>query len=646
VPSDPDRYADYRARPDGPRFFFDGQKSGLPWTPTSETPQVLRAEADDVLAGRFRLFGGAPVSLGRPPDWHALPPPLARTPPFHSRAHWTDIPLDAPGADARLCWEVSRLGWVLTLARAYRWTSEAKYADAAWELIESWRKANPPNRGVHWASGQEVALRILALAFAGQAFAPAWSGRPDRVADLAQMLAVHAHRITSTLSYSRAQANNHLLSEGAGLLTAGLMYPEFAESERWRRLGRAALEGGYGGQVFADGGYTQHSANYHRVALSLGIWAARLAEINDAPLSKSTRAALGRLTRSFGAQLEPTTGETAIFGPDDGSNILPLASVDWRDSRPVVAAGARLFLGESWYPQGAWDEASLWLGLGAGVRGEPPHPASLPQAGLHFLRGRQTRATLRCARFRGRPGHSDQLHVDLWWSADAVAIDPGSYLYNGPPPWQNALAAAAVHNAPVLSGQEPMRRVGRFLWLDRAQGSVTGRFNRGGVEAIRAEHDGYRGTGATIVRSLALVDGTAWLIADEAKGASGRRMTVGWNLPDVAWSWAGEALRLALAQGELLIEWKGPQAVGGLVRAGEWIGGERIGGAIETWGWRSPRYSAVEPCLRLVIEVGGETSPRLATRMVLGGPWPPAMEMLWSNPTSLDGEFAAAVAER
>ena len=84
----------------------------------------------------------------------------------------------------------------------------------------------------------------------------------------------------------------------------------------------------------------------------------------------------------------------------------------------------------------------------------------------------ETWAYLRAARFTGRPGHADQLHLDLWWCGLNVAQDAGTYLYNAPPPWDNALARSEVHNTLVVNGLEQMTRAGRFLYLERAQARV------------------------------------------------------------------------------------------------------------------------------------------------------------------------------
>ena len=636
IPADLGGYAGYRARAIGPRFFFDAAAPGLPWSSKEGPPQELIRQADAIIAGRFRLFGGPALDLGFPPDWFAFPPPLAGRPRLESDRHWSETRLDEDGADVRLLWEPSRFGWVFPLARAYRWTGEAAYAEACWRLIDDWRRANPPNRGIHWASAQEAALRILALAFAERAFFPAWSRQPERLQVVAQLVAFLAARIPPTLAYARAQGNNHLLSEAAGLHTAGLLFPELRDSGRWRSLGHRLLEIGFARQVFEDGGYIQHSANYQRLALSLGVWSARLAELNGEPFSQSIVTAIRRLTRSLAVQAGREGGRTPSFGPDDGSNLLPLSAADPGDVRPIVAAASRLLLGETWYQPGPWDETSSWLGLGMGARTDEPRTRSLPETGLHYLDGRGTRASLRCVKFHERPGHSDQLHVELWWGGQPFAFDPGSYLYNGPAPWQDGLAETAVHNTPQVDGREPMQRAGRFLWAGRAQGRLVCRWEGDGFEALRGEHDGYRRLGVRLSRTLALVEGRAWMVADVARGRGRRRLTVGWNLPDARWDWAAGDLRLSADHGDLRLGWEEGTTRAGLARGGVWISGEALEGPLARWGWTSPRYASIEPCLRLVLEVTGDCPLALRTRFSPGGDWPEAMARVWDDPALLE----------
>jgi hypothetical protein len=46
-----------------------------------------------------------------------------------------------------------------------------------------------------------------------------------------------------------------------------------------------------------------------------------------------------------------------------------------------------------------------------------------------------------------------------------TVVDAGTFAYNGPLPWRNALAAPQVHNGPLVDDQEPGVRGPRFLWL-------------------------------------------------------------------------------------------------------------------------------------------------------------------------------------
>lgn len=613
VPSDAEGYVAYRRRDGAPLFFAD--IATLPQT--TRLAEATTQEADEILAGRFRLFGRDPIPLGVPPDWFAYPPPLQGLPRLDIRDHWSRVPLEKPGRDVRLLWELSRFGWVFPLASAFRQTGDARYAESCWKLIEDWRRQNPPNRGVHWASGQEVGLRILALTTAIRAFGPAWEVDPRCLALAAEMVASHASRIPPTVAYAQAQENNHILSEGAGLLTAGLMFPEYRGAGAWERQGRDLLEKGFRRQVLDDGGYIQHSVNYHRLALELGLWSARLAELNGRPLTEDARSRLGALARGLAAQIDPDSGRAPAFGPDDGSRLLRVGAEAPDDLRPTLEAAARLFLGVSWFPGEDQGSVARWLSLSAAPLAGLPRPEGLPDSGLHFVRGRETSATLRCVQFRGRPGHSDQLHVELWRGSENVVVDPGSYLYNGPAPWSNALSAAAVHNGPVVDGREPMHPAGKFLWVDRSRGWVESA-REGSVVVLRSMQDGYRRMGVRVERALAKTGESAWVVQDRVRGEGEHRMTVGWTLPDGAWEWLGDALRLQAEGGPLKIEWAGMAVLAGLARAGGWLAGAVIPGPVELWGWRSPSYGVLAPCLRLVLEVRGPLPVQMATHFVLG----------------------------
>ena len=125
-------------------------------------------------------------------------------------------------------------------------------------------------------------------------------------------------------------------------------------------------------------------------------------------------------------------------------------------------------------------------------------------------------AYLRLANFTSRPGHADQLHLDLWWRGYNLAQDAGTYLYNAPPPWDNALSRTKVHNTLTVDGLDQMTLAGRFLWLDWAQATLIEQAGGNGVDHPRltARHDGYRRLGVTHQRSVACLPEGGWLVED------------------------------------------------------------------------------------------------------------------------------------
>jgi hypothetical protein len=412
-----------------------------------------------------------------------------------------------------------------------------------------------------------------------------------------------------------------------------------AQASQWRSHGRRWLIRGILDQVDRDGGYVQHSANYHRLLLHLGLWVTRIAERNGEPFPPEVMAALARATHFLRAMVDEESGQVPNFGPNDGSNVLPLAARSQEDFRSTIQAAGRAFVGQPFYSPGPWDELSCWLGLQSASQPDAPEEPALREgfarAGLHFLRGERAWGMMRCARFVRRPGHADQLHLDLWHHGENVVCDAGTYLYNGLPPWENGLSEARVHNAAIVDGQEPMRRAGRFLWLDWDHGRVIGRgrSSGGGTEWIFATREAYRGLGIAHQRCVVRAGADLWLVIDEILGDGPHRCSLGWLLPDCRWRLSQRSLRVELSHAALIEEFDGPVSGLGLYRGGEHVGGAAMEDALPTWGWLSPTYAEKRPGLFVVVKGEGALPLRMSTFFLFNDMPKDALEVEWNTPS-------------
>jgi hypothetical protein len=569
--------------------------------------ELLIREADEICAGKARLFGGEPQPLALVPGGEL--------------GHWTaHTAYQHEGIDIKFVWEPGRFGWATVLARAYLLTGEEKYARVFWQYTEEFLDANPPNRGPHWASAQEVGLRLIALVFAAGVFNDSTESSPERSGLLAAALAAHAARIPPTLGYARAQNNNHLLSEAAALYTAAAVLPGHPEAECWRELGWRWLHAGLDAQVDPDGEYTQHSTNYHRLMLQVALWVWRVAETRGEEFPVESEQKLAAATHWLLSLVDGYSGKVPNLGSNDGAYFLPLTVCDYGDYRPVLQAAGRAFLGRAVLPLGEWDETSMWLAPYLGGEVETA-AASQPLR----LEGGHSWATLRATRFSSRPGHADQLHLDLWWHGQNLAMDGGSFQYNADPPWDNALDKSSLHNTLTVDGREQMRKVGRFLWLDWAQAEVldTQRAGDGRLVWAAAQHDGYHQLGVSHRRTVSC-EGDNWLVRDQVwpineTRQSGRRYSIRlhWLLPDWEWELHETTLRLDSGQGVVTVRVSSPQAalVPSLGRGGEILAGTADEDLVR--GWVSPTYGIKTPALSFAFTTEGSLPITLTTNWQL-----------------------------
>jgi len=600
--AEPDAYLAYR-RKEAPAFLFQpGQPADWRchfdrWSDPLHDPVV---QSRELLAGRLPLFGGRGVEIGFPPDWHRNPLSGHRSP---QEAHWSRLP-DFPGDDIKALWEPSRFSFVYSLVRAHARTGEACYAEAFWRLVESWRLANPPYRGAHWKCGQEASLRVMAWCCGLYGFLHSPASSPERVAALGRMVAMTGRRIAANLPYALSQQNNHGVSEGTGLWTMGLLFPEFSAARGWRETGRRVLEDGARQLIYDDGGFAQHSFNYQRLVLQLYTWSLQLGRRHGHDFSDALIQKVAAASRLLYDVQDGETGRVPCYGQNDGALALPLSNCGHDDYRPAVQAAWFTTSGTQLYPPGPWDEELLWLAgpdAQAAPRVAPQRTdRSAPDSGCYTLRSRDGFVFTHCGSFRHRPGQADMLHADLWWRGQNVALDPGTFSYNSSPPWNNPFAETAWHNTVTVDGEGQMVRAGRFVWLPWLRGQSRGplRSAGGALGYWQGEHDGYRrlASPAEHRRGILAVGDGQWLILDDLRGSTPHDWCLHWLLLDVPYDWDAERkhLRLRTPAGEYHLQLQAtvPAEVT-LVRADPRT----------PRGWRARTYQWREPALSLQLRL-------------------------------------------
>jgi asparagine synthase (glutamine-hydrolysing) len=551
TPVGPNAYAAFRRCLSG-RFFFpigDLPRSELLSQIAGQDASVRAVEvAEAICEGRFVYFSDKMFNLGSTPNWFLNP--FNRKTAVRNE-HWSRCcNFDMSFGDIKVIWEPSRFTWVYWLVRAYALNGDNRYPFRFWELLESWMEANPPQAGRNWQSGQEVALRAMAICFGLWTFREHEATTNERITWAPMLLSEHGRRIEAFIGHAIRQKNNHALSEGCGLFTIGTLFPELHKARAWRRIGKDTLEREALRQIYPDGAYVQHSMNYHRVMLQILTWGARLGELNGNSLSDRVIDRLGKAAHFLAAMLDPSTGGVPNYGANDGALVLPLDSCGYTDYRPAVQTAAFVALRKRILPSGPWDEPLTWL-FGTECTVDTPavdsHPAgcSFSDGGYYTLRSCDSWCMIRCHTYRDRPGHCDPLHVDLWWRGINLLRDSGTYSYFCPdrPDLENFFPSIAAHNTIEIDGQPPMRKVSRFMQVPWGRARTLSFDKR----HWQGEHYGYQRAPWHVIhrRSVEMLE-NEWRFTDKLLGKEVHKAVLRWHLPWGEWAWDARTMTLKM----------------------------------------------------------------------------------------------------
>lgn len=224
----------------------------------------LLAEADRVLAGERAYFGYRSVNVGSDVDWNFDPISGYRWPAIAGQR----IDHRVATGDPKWIWELNRLQHLPVLAKAWLFTGESRYAETAFDHLDSWLDQNPIGTGIAWRGAFEAGIRAIAVAVALQGLRNSPAMTTQRYHRVVRMLDASARYCWHARSRF-SSANNHLIGELTGLVSVHLLFPELAVPARLYSRAVDALAAEAERLILPDGAGAEQSISYQMFTAEL-----------------------------------------------------------------------------------------------------------------------------------------------------------------------------------------------------------------------------------------------------------------------------------------------------------------------------------------------------------------------------------------
>jgi Heparinase II/III-like protein/Heparinase II/III N-terminus len=527
------------------RFFFDAadvpRRLNLLRERMPEQVEGILKRAEQICRHRFDLLGHEDVDYGADIDWHLDGVHGKRAPnDLWFRIRYLDF---AAVGDAKVTWELNRHQHLVTLAEAYRFTGDLRFAT---ELVAQWRDWGAKNtypRGINWASSLEVAHRSLSWLWVYFLL----DGTPAMTREFAEewlrAMALHGRHIERYLS-TYFSPNTHLLGEGVALFFIGTLCPKLRSAARWKTRGWEIVLRESERQIRADGFHFEQSTYYHVYALDFFLHARVLASLNGVPFPAEFDHRVGKMLVVLAVLRR--AGNPPRFGDDDGGRVFDPRRNRAEHLGDPLATGAVLFgRGDFKFRAGGLREETIWLlgekGVAEFDRGEATEASmssvALAESGMYVMSDgeRNLQAVIDAGpqgAFKAGHGHADALSMTVHADGFELIGDPGTYQYVGAGNERDRFRATASHNTVEVDGRSQSEPDGPFGWKSLTNTSVEKWITVEQFDLFVGSHDGYSSLNSEVIhrRWVFFLKPQFWMVRDVVTGTDTHQIDVRWHL--------------------------------------------------------------------------------------------------------------------
>lgn len=515
--------------------------------------------ADTICQHTFDLLGSGPVNLGSDIDWHRdFKTGFSWNPGkyYLKTCDYVSCYLDKEiPADVKVPWELSRFQHIITLGKAYRYTSDNRYAEEYISETEHWIRKNPVGLGVNWACTMDVAIRAVNWIWGIYLFVPHLMKNDNFRLKLASNLFLHGRHIRSHLEDGPVRGN-HFLSDIVGLVYLGIFFKHTQEGKNWRDFGIQTLIHEMMNQVTDEGVDYEGSINYHFLTTELFLSSTILCIRNGITFPEEYLQRLGKMVDFIAHYIKPDGLAPQIGDNDDGRLHILSQYTGWnrRDHTNILSTAGILFSRRDLIDlAGGMAEDTCWLCtclmdgdlLSRYRDGKVDHSSrpeknafittsllsnQYPKGGYHILRSRDNYMIVDTIPPTSPLGHkhNSRLSFELAVKGKTILVDPGAYIYTADKNMRNQFRSTATHNTIVIDNTEQNTIKPQELFSIGTEAHVT--INRWDSvddwDILDAEHDGYTRLPEPVIhRRIIYFNKTEgyWGIRDQVSGVGNHR---------------------------------------------------------------------------------------------------------------------------
>ena len=419
-----------------------------------------------------------------------------------------------PVKDNELRWQLHRHKWFIPMGKAYRVSGDEKYAEEwvrqymdwiyknpnvkiskeEYEITDNALKADAENARFAWRP-LEVSDRLQNQITQFELFKVSPAFTPEFLTEFLVNYYRHAEHILANYSDS----GNHLLFEAQRMIYAGAFFPEFKDAAEWRKSGIDILNREIKVQVYDDGGQYELDPHYHLASINIFCKALSMADMNG-------------FRSDFPQSYLDTVEKMIMFYANicfpDYTN--PCFSDAKITDKKEMLKNYRQW--EKIFP----DNQTIKYLATEGKEGQLPDYLSkgFLTSGFFVFRNSWGPEAVQMVVKAGPKGYwhcqPDNGTFELWYNGRNLFQDSGSYVYAGDDEvmeWRNLFRSTRSHNTLTLNDENLETTDSKtLLWEPE-----------GDVQILVTENNSYKGL--THRRSVFFVDGTYFVIVDEATGS-------------------------------------------------------------------------------------------------------------------------------